>query len=53
MSQPASHETRADSAHSAGTGAAKTAAVGLWVLVSAALVYGVSQTAVRVAALFG
>ena len=42
--------------HAAGNAAAKaeqTAAVALWVIVSIALVYGISETAVRVAQLFG
>jgi hypothetical protein len=42
--------------HHAGAAAEKaeqTAAVALWVIVSIALLYGVSETAVRVAQLFG
>lgn len=38
---------------SAAEGAERTAAIALWVVVGAALVYGISETAVRVAALFG
>lgn len=39
--------------HSAAAEAAeRTAAIALWVVVGAALVYGVSETAVRVAQLF-
>lgn len=34
-------------------GATKAAAVGLWAVVGAGLVYGISQTAVKVVALFG
>jgi hypothetical protein len=34
-------------------GAAKAAGIGLWVIVGAGLAYGVTQTAVKVAALFG
>ncbi len=43
-----SHDTTGE----AGT-AERTAAITLWVIVGAALVYGISETAVRVAALFG
>ena len=38
---------------SAGENAERTAAIALWVVVGAALVYGISETAVRVAQLFG
>lgn len=34
------------------SGATQAAAIGLWVVVGAGLVYGVSQTAVKVVALF-
>ncbi|MGJ7439657.1 MFS transporter small subunit [Aquipuribacter sp. MA13-6] len=33
--------------------AERTAAIALWVLVGAALLYGVGETSIRVAALFG
>jgi hypothetical protein len=42
----------APSTRSAAEAAERTAAIALWVVVGAALVYGVSETAVRVAALF-
>ena len=38
--------------HGAAQAAERTAAIGLWVVVGLALVYGVSETAVRVAQLF-
>ncbi len=38
---------------SASDSASKVAAVGLWVVVGGGLVYGVSQTLVKVVALFG
>ena len=38
--------------NTAAEAAERTAAVALWVVVAAALVYGVSETAVRVAQLF-
>lgn len=44
---------RTDSPTGVPAGAGRTAAIALWVLVGAALVYGVGETAVRVAALFG
>ncbi len=42
------------STHESGTAekAERTAAIVLWVVVGAALVYGISETAVRVTALF-
>ncbi|MFC3688947.1 MFS transporter small subunit [Aquipuribacter hungaricus] len=38
--------------HGAAEAAERTAAIALWVVVGLALAYGVSETAVRVAALF-
>lgn len=46
-----STESTSTSAGTAGNGE-RTAAIALWVVVGAALVYGISETAVRVAALF-
>ncbi|WP_380164617.1 hypothetical protein [Jannaschia sp. R86511] len=47
-------ETGTPRQHSSASEAAeRTAAIALWVLVGVALVYGVGETAVRVAALFG
>lgn len=36
-----------------GLGGIRTLALGLWVLVGSLLVYGISQTAIKAAALFG
>ncbi len=47
------HESSSDRQHSKGSEAAeRTAALALWAVVGAALVYGVAETGVRVAQLF-
>ena len=50
----ASTSNTAGAPHEGGTAdnAERTAAIALWVIVGAALVYGISETAVRVAQLF-
>ena len=46
------HPARTTTHSPAAEAAERTAAIALWVVVSVALVYGVSETAVRVAQLF-
>lgn len=53
MSNHSTPATTARQHSSASEGAERTAAIALWVLVGAALLYGVGETSVRVAQLFG
>lgn len=53
IASASSEDDASSEGSSAGDGMSKVAAVGLWVLVGGGLVYGVSQTLVKVVALFG
>ena len=53
MSTQHTPSTSAREHSSASEAAERTAAIALWVLVGAALLYGIGETSVRVAALFG
>lgn len=52
--RPGGHSSGGHSSGGAASGgAARAAGIGLWVIVGAGLAYGVTQTAIKVAALFG